>query len=188
MKTKPGSYDASYSAYIEYMAKELSKRPKRPKSTVQCASTQAVLDRPVDQDLMHWMRPIPLNWKANPNAKTLDEVVGFRFFDATQVAIIEDIRHKARNTLGQTKLSSVTPESKEKAIHAFTYAPPAELSNSPFKFFETKLTEIIKYEPKKGDLRLEQTPKPNSWEVARTWWDKLTGKWRMKNYKHWDEK
>jgi len=162
MKITDGFYDPEFKEYLDRIVEERKKRiPKIPPSTVQPASTQAILDRPVEDDLKHWLRPIPKNWCANPEAwKILQDdplnleaqkaFVGAKDFDPTQVAIVEDIRGKARNTEGQSEKSSVTPERKEKAIHAFHYSQPAPLTPEEIKKVtvvnEIKEFKIIKEE------------------------------------------
>jgi hypothetical protein len=183
---KPGSYDPSYSAYVERMAAELKEQrknlPKHPISTAQPASTKALLEaqekRAKEDDFLHWGRPIPSNWKAVPNAKTLDEAVGKKDFDASQVAVIEDIRRKARNTLGQSESSSVSEESKQRARDVWLYTPPAPYTKEE----QRKIKELEDAKPKK-ELPKEVAPAkemgpPDTILVGQTylknnWWNRL---------------
>lgn len=121
--------DSKESAYVQMMADLKRKKvtEKKPVSAAQCASTQAILDRPKEKDVDHWNRPI-LNWKANPNAKNLDEAVGKRDLDVTQVLIAEDLRRQGKNSDGQSTETSAPLELKERAVHAFTYSQPATMN------------------------------------------------------------
>lgn len=154
MNVTTGSYNPEFARYVQEMAEALKKLPKRPPSTEQSASTQALLERqantPPELDFDWISRPLPTKEQAMavPHAKTTDELVGKRDFDPTQVAVVEDIRRKGRNTLGQSFASSVTKESKERAVHAFTYSPPSALTPDQIrKAEETKLKEITMYNP-----------------------------------------
>lgn len=69
---KGDEYSESKEAeYTKMMATEVSKLPKNLKSTVQCTSMRAILERPIDQDEAWCDRPLPLNWKARPIEKDI---------------------------------------------------------------------------------------------------------------------
>jgi hypothetical protein len=151
MNITPGSYDPEFKRYMDQLVEYQKKQPKRLVGTEQCESTKLALElqktRPITEDSAWSLRPMNPAYLANPNAKTQDELVAKKNFDAAQVAIVEDIRHKARNTLGGPVVSSVTPETREKAIHAFQYTPAAELPPEQIELV-TKLEAIVSYTPK----------------------------------------
>lgn len=118
---------------VESMVEHLKAIPreKKPATVTQCASMQAIIDRDPKDDEKHFNRPMVLNWKAVPEAKSVDEAVNKRDYDATQVAIQEDIRRKGRNSLGDAVsmgASSISPETKERAVEAFNYSKPTKLT------------------------------------------------------------
>jgi hypothetical protein len=146
--------------YAEAMAERLRElnREKRPVTTTQAASTQAILDRPVEQDAAHFWRPLPKDWKANKDAdpENLAQVTGQRDFTPEEIVISEDIRHKGRNSLGDAVslgASSVEPNRKVMAIEAFTYTPPTPLAKEQM----TLLTAIAPITPAKP---VEYKPQP----------------------------
>lgn len=116
-------------AYAEYMRGALLRQRPIVKSSfvassVQSASTQAILDRPESEDAKYRNRPI-LNWQAVPNAKSIDKAVAKRDFDATQVQIIEDHRRKSKNSIGDAVSygdSGMSKESRSKAIDSYMYS------------------------------------------------------------------
>lgn len=169
MKIADGQYDPMNAAFMEMMVKELSKQPKKPATTTQCASTQATLNRPKEQDEAHFNRVIEKYWEPTTE-------LGRKDFDPTQVAIIEDLRRKSKNTLGASPYSSMTPESRERAIEAFTYTPPAALTPEQIlKAKQTHVTQITEYQPTPEDLEqvIVETPK-------ETWVSKMMGwGWRF---------
>jgi hypothetical protein len=100
------------------------KSVKRDKIVVvgQAASTQRTLDRPEAEDAMHFFRPEPSNWEADKYS--------WNVFDLDQILVAEDIRHKGRNSLADAVsqgASSVTQESKDRAVSAFTCSPAADI-------------------------------------------------------------
>src|SRR5665213_1475981 len=97
--------------------------------SMQPVSTQAVLRRDPKDDAEAWNRPI-LNWKAVEGCDTttpegIAKAVAKRALDPAEVVIVEGIRRKARNTLGDSKDSAFSKETKERAAQAFTYSRPA---------------------------------------------------------------
>ncbi len=165
MKKSEWYPDPKNADLVRLMGQALANVKKRPPTTTQCASTQAILDRPVDQDEAHFNRSI-LNWKAVPNAKTDDERVGWRERDPSQVIVVEDIRRKGRNTIGQPNLSGSTPETKERAEHAFSYSQPAALTHEQIQQV-LSLNKLIRHELTARDLPAE--PKPSVWKRTKNW-------------------
>lgn len=172
MKTSP-EYSASKDyLYAMFMADELKARPyeKKPASTVQAASTQAILNRPKEKDAEWFNRPIPLNWKAKPDAKTTEEAVGTRAVTPEEIHIDENRRRASKNTLGDAVSGgarSVAPDSIERAISAYTCSPPAELTETE----KMKLKALTPYSPLP-----EKVEKP----VKSSWFKRLFGRRRLK--------
>lgn len=141
MKIKPlKQRDFAFSAYVDYMAEQIRKLPRKPASTVQSASMQATLDRDPSKDAEHFSRKLDLS-KAQI-AHSEKEMEKFeRRISPQEFSLIEEMRHKGHgNTIGQYEKSSPTEENKQKAIHAFTYSEPAPLS-------DLKIKELTKIEP-----------------------------------------
>jgi len=143
--------------YVRYMVEILGKNPvEHVKKEGQCASTQAILDRDPRLDEQHFYRSLPEIEKIyphgvpDPERASVDveyrkKALGFRDVDPLQVAAIEDIRRKGRNSQGDAVsqgASSVSKETKERAVNAFLFSPPAKLTHSEIK----KLTEVKKIE------------------------------------------
>lgn len=129
MKSKnQESRDPAFIAYIKMMKEELSKVPKKPASTIQCASTKALLEMTSEQLAKHRDRPLPTNWLAVPDAKNMDEAVPTRPVTIQEILLQEDIRHKSKNTFGQSEKNGVSDERKRVAVEAFTYSRPTELT------------------------------------------------------------
>ena len=141
--------------YARYMAEALKARPREkiPPTTQQAQSTQDVFSGEAAN------RPWPpKNWKANPNAKNTDELVGMRSFTPQEIAIHEDVRRKGRNSQGDAisqGASSATDEKKEAAINAFTYAPPIPLD-------QVKLEQLKALDPYQKVQFVPEAPKPKS--------------------------
>ena len=134
--------------YRERMVKELKalNLPKRPVSTVQAASTQAIINRPVSEDEAHYNRVVSTEGQTtadmiNKSDVELSKLVGTRDFTVAEIMAAEAARKGVKNTIGQSEKSATTPESRELAIHAYTYSQPAELSALE-KAHITRLTEM----------------------------------------------
>lgn len=120
---------------IEMLAKQIqaARGPywKKPPTTEQAPSTRAALERQAKRNPKHdedyWNRPLPpeSEWKAERDAeKVFANTMGSRPFDS--IAIDEGRRRKSKNELGQSELSSASPERREKAAHAFEVSGPAQ--------------------------------------------------------------
>lgn len=109
--------------------------------SMQPESTRKAIKRTNEERGEYWESPI-LGWKANPEAKSLDEAVGLRALDAKETILAEDNRRKSKNSLGDSKDSSVNKEKRQKGIEAFTYSRPAKLTAEETKRV-TKLEEIV---------------------------------------------
>lgn len=157
--------DPEHARYAELMTKSLMALPQGPKPAVlthfngklikdlsdeekegfyfsmQPLSTKEAMieqkKRKPSEDFDWLTRPI-YKCLANPNAKNRDELVGTRPIDIRDIEL-----HKAtrvgKNSLGDSKESSVSEELRERAVHAFTYSKPADLT-------EEELTRVRKLE------------------------------------------
>ena len=156
----PVNPSTEYASYLERIAEEKRKIPKKPATTVQAASTQAILDRDPSRDAEWQSRPLASNWLAvsdaiNPDGSIdRDKAVNARAVTAQEVAIIEDTRRKSKNTSGDAiseGASSITPEKRERAIDALVFSEPAPITEEQLEKAKelnqkvTKLAEIQKY-------------------------------------------
>lgn len=121
--------------YVKEMTKELLARP-RPKvipSTIQCASTQATLDRDPSKDAEHWNRHLPEGVQVEQKERPLSPA---------EILPFESARRSGKNALGNSDQSSVDKEKRQKGIEAFTYSKPAILTEEQRRKV-TKLEEIV---------------------------------------------
>lgn len=162
------------------IAEEMKKtRVVRPPWEGQCASTMAALERQKTrkpEDDKEWAnRPLPKEAQVRDDQ---GEVFIPKWSgDAKEVTVVEDIRRKARNTLGQTDLSGTTALSRESAANAFTYSKPATLTAEEKK----KVTEIKAYTPLPMMVEEPAAPPKTFWENL---WDLHPGeayrRWKFK--------
>jgi hypothetical protein len=182
MKQADEYFESKDPLYKELMVEALKaqRREKTTPSTEQSASTAAILARPESEDEKWRNRPflspeqIYAHGKIDQARMLVDEdyyrqVTGFRKVTEQEVNLIEGMRRQSKNTLGDAVstmgASSVSQESKERAINAFMYSPPAKLTP-----LETQnLTELKKMlEPPKIPYA-EKKRKPIKalfWEVT----------------------
>lgn len=121
--------------YVKQMTKELLERP-RPKvipSTIQCASTQATLDRDPKDDEKHWNRHLPTGVQVEQKERPLSPA---------EILPFESARRSAKNTLGGSDISSVDQQKRQKGMEAFTYSKPADLTKEQRRKV-TRLQEIV---------------------------------------------
>jgi hypothetical protein len=122
------------------------------KEVKQQPSTQAILDRDPSLDALYQMRPLPNNWVAVPNAKTIDEAVSRRKITKKEARIIRNLRHSERNTKGQYEHMGVSGIKRVKAIDAFM-----AIAGTPLKDLFRKIMELSglgdkeKVEVKRGE-------------------------------------
>lgn len=123
----------------EILAKHLSTLPKRKPFFEQAPSTMAILARDPKDDEAHFNRPLPeaKDWMRDHTIQGN--------WDIKQIAVIEDIRRKARNDFGSSFDSSTNKEKKEKAISAFTCSPPAEPTKTEL-LRTTEMKKLITFE------------------------------------------
>ena len=184
--------DPMYVDYVERMVKQMRATiPPQPIKIGQEPSTQRILDRPESEDEAWKKRPMP-TWeeaRAVPGAKNpydmsheeLDSFVGRRELDPHDVEIITRLRSSGRgHTFGDAVsegATCVTPESRERAVNAFVYSQPAELSEEDKK----RLTSLTK-----STLENEPTPllrahgeEPKDWGKPPP---KRREKWKLTRY------
>lgn len=141
--------------YRKSMVKELSKLPKRPVSTVQCASMQAIIERDPSLDSIHSKRMIdPIKAFADKNY--------VRPMSVSEITTYESMRDTPKNQLGQSEKSATTPDRRENAIQAYIHTPPVPLTESQIKNL-TKLTKIKELEELPKEQKLSIFEKIRSW-------------------------
>lgn len=84
----------------------------------QYASTKANLER---KGPRNWDEPFSADAIANPGARNADEANrrDLRPLSPDEISYFESTRRRPKNSIGQSDKSSVTPESRERAIHHF---------------------------------------------------------------------
>lgn len=140
--------------------------PKKPASTVQCASTQATLDRDPSKDAEHWSRPLPesvvLASKIQRAAyetgdlNELERLLSTRKIRPDEASHIESVRRRPKNSLGQSDLPTADKAKIERAIHAFTYSGPAELTPEQ----KQRLAELTAYSQLAASFEREPVTQP----------------------------
>lgn len=127
-----------HKAFSDRMIAELSaiKREKRPVSTVQCASTQATLDRDPALDAEWWARPLPesaiLATAEIKKAMATGDIDGFkrlinqRDISPEEMNHVEATRRRPKNSIGQSEAPAHDEQKLEIAKNAYDYAFPVE--------------------------------------------------------------
>lgn len=110
---------------VEIDAEKLAAKQKKI-FEMQCPSTQkAMALHQKGSSLREEMPAIPINWKAVPDAKTVDEAVGARALTFQEVKVETTLRYFRGQYLAEMRnevpVSSITEEKKEKAIGAFMF-------------------------------------------------------------------
>ncbi len=119
--------------FTDRMVKEIAAIPRMPvKHVPQHASTLLNLEAQKDPYYKRdWCAPLSEGVIAVKDAKNIDEAVGRRMFDPMEIAILEQLRRSGRgHTLGESKESGTTDESRERAEHHFLVSPPAQLTEA----------------------------------------------------------
>lgn len=131
MKAKPytekplAKPNEEFQAYTKLMGDSLKHIPKKPASTVQSASTQALMERHKNPEKAEEYE------KYRNSPEYMDAIKGItpeRIISPDEFIVIEGLRRTSKNTTGQSEKSATTSERKEKAIDAFTYSEPTELT------------------------------------------------------------
>ena len=111
----------------------------------QCESTKRLLALKDDDLSAYQNRPLPTNWLAVKDASNMDEAVNARLVTTQEVALVEDIRRKSKNTSGTLDLKGPSAEAKERAAQAFRFTPPAKLTPEQIERLSS-LNLITEYE------------------------------------------
>ena len=156
--------DPDYAEYANFMAKELSKIPKRPSSTEQAESTRRILERPADKDKERQLQITDLTYWADISIKAKADHTVQREISPQEFITYKSMQRASKNFAGQSNKSITTDHQKEIARQTFM--------STPGKKYE-ELTE-----EEKGQLvKLTKIEKPKEYE-----WKKLTA-WEA--FKHW---
>lgn len=141
--------DAESAGYAHYMAKmlaatdaqrvenrklqEIRKQRHGIDPTAQQPSTQAVLARPKEDDLGHFLRPLPKEVieqsqklfaaHSKGDYAAISSLVAERAVTLEEVSHVEAIRRRSKNTKGQSEKSAFSEEKKEAGTHAFICSP-----------------------------------------------------------------
>jgi hypothetical protein len=141
--------DAEQASYAHYMAKMLSvaeaQREENKKlakirqerhgidPNAQAPSMLAILARPKEDDEKHFFRPLPKEVVAASYSLSAavtagdDQAVGHlvaeRPITLEEVAHVENIRRRSKNTLGQSEKSGSGEEAKKAAVNAYLCSP-----------------------------------------------------------------
>lgn len=93
--------------------------------SLQPESTRKAMERPVEDDLKWFNRPIPANYLAVPDAKTTDELVGARALGYEESKVMARLRYNRGRYLaemrGEGEASSVTEVKRNAAVAAFMF-------------------------------------------------------------------
>lgn len=122
--------ESKQAEYVKRVVEELNAIPRQkiPPTKEQALSTQKLLAaqalRDPKDDEAYWEE----KWSAPFPEGVVAEEVPRGDWNLSDVAIAEGLRHGVRNTTGQSQESSVSEESRDKGIQAFTYSKPADLS------------------------------------------------------------
>jgi hypothetical protein len=145
----------SYAEHVAALQRE--SRPVRPKpvqpegmsreewiESMQPKSTQALIAKHKDPSYVaDNSRPLPDAAIANPNAKSLDELVAVRQLDPIQVSHVEATRRRPKNSIGQSPKSATTKEKRESAIHHFEVSGHAIIKPEDVDRVIKKLEPIV---------------------------------------------
>ena len=185
--------DAESASYAHYMATMLSAsesqreenrklaeiRFKRHgiRADAQQPSTQAILARPKEKDLEHFLRPLVDCQIKKPDG-SID--VGERPVTIEEVSHVEAIRRRPKNSRGQSEKSSVDAVAREIASNAFLCSPGVmleHLSALDREKMQTVIEQIVPYDPEPiveqkapGQIKLDFTPGSTLWANIKFWW------------------
>lgn len=172
---KPGYFRSiadqiEFDQIVETLRKQVALKPKptipdgmtleEAIFALQSPSMQATMRRPVDQDDAWIARLIgPL-----PEGALHEDPYAKRDLSPEEVTIEEKRRRGSKNTLGQSKLSSVTELGKQRGISAIIHTPPAKVTREQVEREAVNLTAIV------------STPLPQEEWKEMTW---------FQAFKHW---
>lgn len=184
--------DAESASYAHYMAKMLtasdSQREENRKlaeirkkrhgidPTAQQPSTQAIMARPKEDDEKHFLRPLPKEvieqnqriaavLENNPSRQALSEFVAERKISEEERSHVEAIRHRPKNSKGQSEKSGSGEERKEAATHAYLCSGPAILTDEE----KQRITQIAPY-TQIPPLPIEEKPQTIASRISHWLW------------------
>lgn len=165
--------DAESAGYAHYMAKALAatdaQRAERKAlaeirfkrhgidPNAQQPSTQAILARPKEKDLEHFLRPL-VDCQVRDKDGNID--VAERKVTAEEVSHVESVRRRSKNTTGESDKSAFE-DSKEKAVDAFLCSPGVILTPEELQ----RVTKMVAYEDQALAIKQIEQPKPVKWDL-----------------------
>ena len=169
--------DPIFALYAEQMAKELKVAPVRPLTTVQAASTQAILDRPKELDEQWQNRPLPESTIKEAQAlkaafdsgdpQLISKLTNQRDLDPKEVLLIEAIRRRPKNTTGDYKYASASKERIEAAENAYLFSPGVKFSDLSASEKET-IKRLSGYQPpSQPDIEEKKPNREKKWTVLK---------------------
>lgn len=150
MKKSDEYSESKNAAYLKYMVEQLQSIPRKiqPASTIQCASTQATLDRDPKDDLKHFKRKIDINKAVVadfvlPNGEINPKYA--RQIPVSGIINFEKMRRSPKNSIGQSEKSAFSEERREAGRHAFEFSPPTPITEQDKeKIVKLEKIEILK--------------------------------------------
>jgi hypothetical protein len=169
--------DAESASYAHYMATMLSASEAQREENKKLAeirfkrhgirpgaqqpSTQAILARPKEKDLEHFLRPLVDCQIKKPDG-SID--VGERPVTIEEVSHVEATRRRPKNSTGQSDKSAFDEQHREAAANAFVCSPPAALSEMD----KDRTTKVISYDELPGvAVTIEQPKDDLYWKHAK---------------------
>jgi len=119
---------------------------------IQAPSMQKIMLRPESEDAAWWGRPFPENWKARPDAQTMEEAVGTRLLTYQEAKIEQAMRNHRGQSMG-----AIHAAAYEKALASGVKIPahmvddlpssvnPAKKERGIFAFLRVKFKDIMKW-------------------------------------------
>lgn len=150
--------DAESAGYAHYMAQMLkaseAQREENKKLVeirrqrhgidphAQQPSTMAILARDPKDDEKHWLRHLPEGVQIRDKDGNID--VAPRPVSVEEISHIESIRHRPKNSVGQSEKSGTSEKTRELAIDAYLYSPGIEFKDLS-KEDQQRVTELSPY-------------------------------------------
>ena len=151
---------------------EIRKKRHGIDPTIQQPSTLAILARPKDKDLEHFLRPLPDNAQIKDKDGNID--VAERKVTIEEVSRVEAIRRRPKNSTGQSEISGASEESKTAATNAFVCSPGIKFEDLN-KEEKQRVSQVVPYEQPKP------LPTPTKQVKKTTFWDFMPGSTRISN-------
>ncbi len=143
IKTKSiEGHSPEFKAYSKEVIAQIKEQRRDPivASAVQCASMQATIDRDPSKDEEHFNRKLDLTKAIAPHPETIA-----RRIDPFDFNMLERMRRKPKNSIGQSEKTAFTTERRERAGDAFLYTQPTKLTSAEMQKL-TKLEPIVELE------------------------------------------